>query len=134
MKIIFKILSAICIAFFVVITFMFGQFPLMEGRHLIYPYIDTQFSKSYSPEKFEKIKIGMTIDEAYMIIGKPLHKRQGYIDTLNVCYDYTDDGKFKLLHPTKDYYDFKDFAWYRSTLEVDTANKIVHIDKGWSYD
>ena len=101
---------------------------------MLKPYIDTEFAKDYSPEKFDKIKIGMTIDEAIKIIGEPLHKGQGYSDTLNTNYYYTGDGK--LLHSKKDngHIVYEDFAWYRSTLDVDSNNKIIGIDKGWSHD
>ena len=129
-----KIISTICIAFLVAITFFIGQVPLIEGKHLLKPYIDTQFAKDYSPEKFDKIKIGMTIDEAIKIVGEPLYKEQGYYKTLNTSYHYTGDGK--LLNSTKDIGQngYDDFAWYRSILEVDEANKIIYIDKGWSHD
>ena len=129
-----KILSTICIAILVVFTFFIGQVPLIEGKHLLKPYIDTEFAKDYSPEKFDKIKIGMTINEAIKIIGEPLYKGQGYSDTLNTNYHYTGDGK--LLNSTKDngQSGYDDFAWYRSTLEIDRNNKIIYIDKGWSHD
>ncbi|MCK9482382.1 MAG: hypothetical protein M0R38_11635 [Bacteroidia bacterium] len=132
--IVLKFLSTICIAFLVVITFVLGQVPLIEGKHLLNQYIDTEFAKDYSPEKFDKIKVGMTIDEAIEIIGEPLYKGQGYKDTLNTNYYYTGDGK--LLNSTKDngQSGYEDFAWYRSTLEVDRNNKIIGIDKGWSHD
>ena len=128
--IVLKTVSIICIIFLLVITFSLGRVSLMEGKHIIDPYIDTEFAKNYSPEKFEKIKIGMTIDEACKIIGEPLYKEQGYIDT----YYYTGDGK--LLHlPKYNGQSGYDFAWYRSTLKVSiTTNKIIYIDKGWSYD
>jgi hypothetical protein len=130
----FKILSTICIAILVVFTFFIGQVPLIEGKHLLKPYIDTEFAKDYSPEKFDKIKIGMTIEEAKKIVGEPLYKGQGYSDTLNINYYYTGDGK--LLHSTKGngQSGYEDFAWYRSTLEVNRNNKIIDIDKGWCHD
>jgi outer membrane protein assembly factor BamE (lipoprotein component of BamABCDE complex) len=129
-----KILSTTCIAILVVFTFFIGQSPLIEGKHLLKPYIDTEFAKDYNPEKFDKIKIGMTIDEAIKIVGEPLYKGQDYFDTLNTNYYYTSDGK--LLHSTKDngHSGYEDFAWYRSTLEVDRNNKVIDIDKGWSRD
>jgi len=132
--VILKIVSMLCLIFLLVFTFFLGQVPLIEGKHLIDPYIDTEFAKNYSPEKFERIKVGMTITEAIRILGEPLHKGPGYSDTLNTNYHYTGDGK--LLHLTKDngQNGYDDFAWYRSTLEVDGANTIIFIDKGWSHD
>jgi hypothetical protein len=131
---ILKILSIICLTFLSVITFLLGQVPLLEGKHLLDPYIDTQFAKNYSPEKFDDIKIGMTINEAIEVIGEPLYKGQGYKDSLNTNYHYTGDGK--LLNSTKDkgQSGYDDFAWYHSTLEVDRNSKIVYIYKGWSHD
>ena len=131
---VFKVFSIFCLTFLLVITFFLGQVALIEGKHLFYPYIDTEFTENYSPEKFEKIKIGMTIDYATKIIGEPLCKGQGYNDTLNTNYYYTSDGK--LLNSTRDngQNGYDDFAWYRSTLEVDRNDKIIYIDKGWSQD
>ena len=132
--IVLKLLSTICLITLIVFTFFIGRIQLIEGKHIIDPYIDTVFAEIYSPRKFEKIKIGMTIEEAIKIIGEPLYKGQGYKDTLNTNYYYTDDGK--LLHLTKDNgrNGYDDFAWYRSTLEVDSLNNIIYIDKGWSHD
>jgi len=132
--IVLKILSIACITFLVIVTFSLGYFTLMEGKHIFDPYIDTEFAEYYSPEKFEKIKVGMTIDEAYTIIGEPLYKEQGYIDTLNTCYHYTGDGKLSRVTKDNGQNDYDDFAWYRSILKVDDTNKIIDINKGWNYD
>ncbi|HEX4886823.1 MAG TPA: hypothetical protein VFV37_02150 [Luteibaculaceae bacterium] len=129
-----KILSTICIGILVVFTFFIGQVPLIEGKHLLKPYIDTEFAKDYSPEKFDKIKIGMTINEAIKIVGEPLYKGQGYNDPLNTNYYFTGDGKLLNSKKDKGQSGYEDFAWYRSTLEVDRNNKINYIDKGWSHD
>jgi len=131
---IIKIFSLLCLSFLLVTTFFLGHVPLIEGKHLFDPFIDTQFGKNYSPKKFDDITIGMTVSDAIKIIGEPLYKGQGYKDTLNTNYYYTGDGK--LLNLTKDngQNGYDDFAWYRSTLEVDRNSKIIYIDKGWSHD
>ena len=49
---ILKILSALGLSFLAVVTFIFGQVPLAEGKHLFDPYIDTQFAKDYKPKRF----------------------------------------------------------------------------------
>ena len=76
----------------------------------------------------------MMINEVTKIIGEPLYKREGYTDPLNTNYHYTADGK--LLNSTKDIgrNEYDDFAWYRSTLEIDKTGKVIYIDKGWSHD
>jgi len=118
----------------VMFTFVLGQIPLSEGKHPFDPYIDTQFAVNYTPENFDKVKIGMSINEAMNVVGEPLYKDQSYDDTLNTRYHYTGDGK--LLNATKDHGQsgYGDFAWYLSALEVDRNGRIIEIDKGWCYD
>lgn len=131
---ILKIISTFFIAFLVAITFFLGRVPLIEGKHLLDPYIDTQFAKNYSPEKFATITVGMSITEVIVIVGEPLYKEHSYTDTLLTNYCYTNDGK--LLHSTsfQSLNSYNDFAWYRSTLQIDRTNRVISIDKGWSYD
>ena len=133
-RIILKILSILGLSFLTVVLFVFGQIPLIEGKHLLNKYIDTEFAENYSPEKFEQIKIGMKLDQVIDLIGEPLYTGNGYKDTLNRNYYYTGDGK--LLNKTKDngQKGYDDFAWYRSTIEVNSENIVVNIDKGWSHD
>ena len=133
-SVILKTLSIGGLIFLTIVLIFFGQVPLIEGKHLLNKYIDTEFAKSYSPEKFEQIEIGMKLDQVINLIGEPLYKGNGYKDTLNTNYYYTGDGK--LLHKTKDngQNGYDDFAWYRSTIEVNSENIVVYIDKGWSYD
>lgn len=114
-----------CLAFLV---FVLGHVPLVEGRHLLDPYIDTQFAKDYTPEKFDQIRLGMTIEAATQRIGEPLSKGPGQTDTLVTQYTYTNDGKHKRDGGNGD------FAWYRSALVVDSTHTIIQIDRGWSYD
>ena len=66
-RIILKILSILGLSFLTVVLFVFGQIPLIEGKHLLNKYIDTEFAENYSPEKFEQIKIGMKLDQ----VGRP---------------------------------------------------------------
>lgn len=131
---ILKVLSVLGLSFLATFTFILGQLPLVEGRHLFDPYIDTQFAKDYDPNAFDKIEVGMSVSEVKKIIGEPLYKGHGYKDTLNTNYYYTGDGK--LLNSTRDngQNGYGDFAWYRSTLEIDRTGKVVYIDKGWSHD
>jgi hypothetical protein len=130
-----KVISILGLAYLIYLTFFMGIFSLSEGKHLFNPYIDTQFASKYSPNKFEKITIGMSESDIVEILGKPLYKGDGYKNSLNVNYHYTGDGK--LLNNDKDawkknYYD--DFAWYQSSLEINKKGKIIAIYKGWCHD
>src|SRR5690606_16119985 len=100
--------------------------PLIEGKHIINPYIDTNFSELYHPKKFDKIKIGMSKNEVTTIIGNPL-------SISGNTYYFTDDGKAfsKRKFSESGYFDY---AWYRSNVTFDSLGKVIYIDKGWSYD
>ncbi len=133
MKLTYKILSIIGLIGTLTFVFFLGAVPLVEGRHIIKPYIDTRFSENYSPEKFEEIETGMTKNQVEYLIGRPLRIGKGYDDSLVTNYHYTGDGKLlNLRKPVEQHYD--DFAWYRSTVGFDTNNIVVFIYKGWSYD
>lgn len=103
----------------------------MEGYNIFNPYIDTEFGKEYSPEKFDKISTKLTREDVIKTVGEPLfiHK-----DTLTneTEFTYTNDGYLK--RKTNGSYHISDFAWYRSSVYFDSNGKIIKIDKGWSYD
>lgn len=131
---ILKVLSAIVIMFLLVAVFSMSWFASAERKHLIDPYIDTEFAPDYTPEKFEQIEMGMTINEVKSIIGNPLSSSHIADDSVKIKYDYTNDGK--LLHKMQEqgkrhYYDC---AWYYSSVVVDTNNRVVEINKVWCYD
>jgi hypothetical protein len=129
---IFKILSIIGIGFLMYLSFVFGQIQLMEGKHIIYPYLDTKFANDYTPKKFDEIKIGMSLEEVKEIIGEPLYVGSGYKDSRNLNLHYTGDGK--LLSKSKSTNKYSDLAWYCSSLEINEEKKVVSIEKGWAYD
>lgn len=124
MKNILKALSALGLLGILSFSLQLGRAPLMEGKHMVEPYIDTYFAENYSPEKFDQIELGMTKEEVIEIIGAPLWTGSGYFDSLTTNYHYTGDGKLSN----------DDFAWYRSTVGFDTTERVVYLDKGWSYD
>ncbi|MDL2309296.1 hypothetical protein LJC53_06910 [Bacteroidales bacterium OttesenSCG-928-C03] len=138
MRILKVLVAVIVILFLLYHAFIFGW--LGERKHLISPYIDTQFAPNYSPKKFDKIKVGMMLNEVESIIGKPFHARippmSYHIDNDSTKneYDYTGDGKLldKMQEQGKRYY--YDCAWYRSLVIFDTNNIVVEINKGWNYD
>jgi outer membrane protein assembly factor BamE (lipoprotein component of BamABCDE complex) len=126
MDIFYKIIAAILLFASVLYAFFTGASLSIEGKNIFSPYIDTQFAPQYSPEKFELIKIGQTIEEVEEILGQPLNK---YRDSSNIAeYWYTNDGK---LYSSKK---SGDFAWYRSVIYFDNEGKVINIDKGWNYD
>ena len=133
-KIVLKVLSAGAILYLLFLTYLFAWLTLSEGKHLIKPYIDTYFAPDYSPEKFEKIKIGMTLNEVKSIIGEPLYIRSDYYDSRKKEYVYTGDGVLsnKMMEQGKRYY--YDCAWYHSSIVFGTNNIVVKINKCWCYD
>lgn len=127
MRVFYKIFASVLLFFSVFMTFMIGAGLTIEGKNIFSPYIDTQFASQYSPEKYELVKIGQTVEEVENIIGQPLKKN---IDSINrrVEYWYTMDGK--LLQDKKE----GDFAWYISIVTYDSKGKVILIDKSWAYD
>lgn len=131
MKLILKIIGVLFGLYCLYFLSVMGQICLIEGKHLLYPYIDTHFAKNYSPEKFKKIKFGMNLNDVLNLIGEPINKRDGEIFDSNIVYDYTADGKAMEIEKNNFYYDF---AWYRSSVGFDSEGIVVYINKGWSYD
>ncbi len=134
MKTINKILSTLITIPVVGLIFIIGQMSLMEGYNVFVPYIDTEFAQNYSPELFDKITYDINIDSVVSIVGQPLSKRQDTVDGyVRLRYTYTNDGFFGRSEKSERY-SIGDFAWYRSKILFDNQGRIVHIDKGWSYD
>jgi len=132
MKSIFKLISVIGIGFLMYWSFMFGRLQLIEGKHIVNPYLDTKFAEKYTPEKFNKIKIGMSLDEVKEIIGEPLQPGKSYNNSPKVYFGYTSDGK--LLDKRKSTGSNSDLAWYNSSLVIDEDKKVIRINKGWMFD
>ncbi len=116
--IILKIISIAGLMFLTYLSFNFGQLPLIEGKHLIQPYIDTRFAPNFTPEKFEKIKVGMTSDEVVEILGEP------YTNSSENRWQYTGDGKHLK----------EDFAWYNCSIEFDGNQNVLFKYELWSHD
>jgi hypothetical protein len=133
MKTILKILSTAVLIVPLVFSYFLETAPLIGGKHIIRPYIDTHFAEEYSPGKFDQIKLGMRKSEVVKWIGEPLNMGEGQDDSLVTNFYYTDDGKLlSRRKPGVQKYD--DFVWYRSTVGFDTAETVVYLDKGWSHD
>jgi len=133
MKTILKILSTAGLMGTLVFSYFLGIAPLIEGKHIIRPYIDTHFAEEYSLEKFNQIKLGMRKSDVVKLIGEPLNMGEGYYDTLITNFYYTGDGKL-LSRRKLGVQEYDDFAWYRSTVGFDTTETVVYLDKRWSHD
>lgn len=126
-----SVLSVTIIA--IVVLMMWFAFLGPEQYYIFNPYIDTKMASNYSPEKFDQLEIGMDKSDVIDLIGSPLYAK---IDTLdNLTFErfyYTGDGK--ISNQKMPWYMFNDYAWYRSTVTFDSDQKLIDIDKGWSYD
>lgn len=127
-----KVLSLFFGTFIIILAFFFGGITLGEGYNIFNPYGDTQFANDYTPEKFTKIKIGMTRGEIKQIIGEPL--RSHYYDKENVTIEnYTSDGK--LLGRTGFHLPLSaDNAWFGSSVNYNSDSIAVKVYSGWYYD
>lgn len=129
-----KIISVFIIIPIITLSFLFGEIIVGESKHLFKPYIDTFFADNYTPEKFNQIQIGWRLDEVKTLIGEPIYIDTNYNDKTKLDYNYTGDGKLISETNNQKRSRYYDFAWYRSSVTIDTNNIVVSIDKGWSYD
>ncbi|GGD22572.1 hypothetical protein [Hyunsoonleella pacifica] len=129
MRIFYKILTIVLGVPILVFVFFLGSFLLVEGYNIFDPYIDTEFAKNYTFEKFDLIEMNFTKEEVINILGEPLSKNTWKNE---IQFMYTRDSY--LSKKSKRKYLIRDFAWYRSNIYFDTKGVITRIDKGWSYD
>ena len=129
MKILLKLFSGIFLSLVGLYAFYLGISPLIEGRNLINPYIDTQFAENYTPGKFDLIKLGMTEAEVVKIIGEPISVRGNL--RKDGTFEYTKDGK--LMVSDRKRFFLRDFAWYLCFVRFENG-KVVRIDKQWAFD
>lgn len=131
MKTAFKIFTALLLVPTMCLVFIMGGISLMEGYNIFEPYIDTEFSENYTPEKFDQISLLDSKTTVLQAIGQPLDIHED-TQTKEIQFAYTNDGNLKRKSPIK--HDIADFAWYRSIIIFDSTGKIIRIEKGWSYD
>ena len=82
------------------------------------------------PENFNKITIGLKKTEVIHLLGQPLRKeRIGNAEE----YNYTNDG-YLLKARKSTIFLWRDFAWYRFVIQFNLEGKVIHINKGWTYD
>ncbi|SEP92118.1 hypothetical protein SAMN05421824_0694 [Hyunsoonleella jejuensis] len=129
MRILYKILTSIIFIPILAFVFLFGGVSLMEGYNIFDPYIDTEFSENYTPEKFDLIQMDLSMEEVVELIGEPLRK---WTLKNEIQFLYTRDSFLSKRSNIK--YLIRDFAWYRSSVYFDGKGQITKIEKGWSYD
>ena len=96
------------------------------------PFADTEFSKDYSPEKFQTLKEGMTMQEINKIVGEPLNSS---IDTTRslIYHNYTRDGYLR-RNPELHLALAGDLAWLGSSIEYSKDSIAKKIYFAWYYD
>ncbi|GAB3571910.1 outer membrane protein assembly factor BamE domain-containing protein [Hymenobacter daeguensis] len=112
------------------LVFGVGLLSASESYNPFDPYADTEFGKSYSPEKFERVKVGMTINQVREIVGKPLFQ---FKDAATMDYHYTNDRYLK-RRTDKKFALVGDLAWYRSGVTFNADSIVTNVNSGWSYD
>ena len=118
-----KILSIIAIAFFCIIMFFIGGFPLSEGYNPIKPAADTKFSTNYSEENFNKITVGMDTTELMKLVGEPLGKLPNHASFKPMwCYSVNKESKSG------------DFAWLKRGILIGRNGKVREIQKSVLYE
>jgi hypothetical protein len=122
------VLTVSGIALLVGWVFFFGP----EQYYSPDPFCDTQMAKGYSPERFLRIKPGMTVQQVEQLVGKPLFTDTSELPKSVITYRYTDDGK--LLGQQVPWYKCNDYAWYSSSVVFDTAMVVQRSSSGWIYD
>lgn len=103
--------------FWIIIVFLFLALVILniyrysELTFFPYPEIDTVFTKKFSWNKFNKVKVGMSKYEVRNILGEPYEIFNfGY-----ECWRYSQDGRV---------YPYADFSWFSVSIcfEGDLVN------------
>ena len=118
-----KILSFIAIAFFCIIIFFIGGFPLSEGYNPVKPAAYTKFSPNYSEENFNKITVGMDSTEVFKLMGEPLGKLPNHAPVKRLWYFSVDPRNHRL-----------DFAWLKRAVLFGPNGKVREIQKSVVYE
>ena len=118
-----KILSVLAIAFFCIIMFFIGGFPLSEGYNPVKPAAGTKFSANYSEENFNKITVGMDSTEVFKVLGEPLGKLPNHAPVKKLWYYSVDD---KVKSP--------DFAWLKRAVLFGNNGKVREVQKSVLYE
>jgi hypothetical protein len=92
-----------------------------EGYCYFWPKIDTRYADGYSEAEFDKLKEGMTWDEANRIMCPPLG-----IDT-------RPNHQIRVFYTLDGHAPFGDFAWFGRELEISNG-VITKVVKTMYYD
>lgn len=128
-RLIIKLLSIVSSITVLLITFELGSALIGECRLFYDQYLDTEFAKEFTFEKFEQIKTGMSKDEVIELIGTPL-RISNYNETELM---YTQDGYFYKSGRTP-LNGHLDFAWLRIGVKLDSTNHVIKTSQVWYYD
>lgn len=113
-----------------------GFFIFPEQKFNMYPLIDTSHAQEFSVEAFSKVQSGMTREQVYVRIGKPVipgaervPKEPGTKGWLNptefgYCEQHTNDGKLK----------YWDFAWYHANVCYTEQGEVYSSYGEWQMD
>ncbi len=118
-----KIVSFIAIAFFCIITFFIGGFPLSEGYNPVKPGADTKFNETYTEDNFNKITIGMDTNEVIKLMGAPMGKLPNHASFKPLWY-YSLNKEGKTL----------DFAWLKRAIVIGRNGKVREVQKSVKYE
>ena len=118
-----KIFTLIGIAFFCIIMFFIGGFPLSEGYNPIKPGADTRFSANYNEANFNKVKVGMDTNEVAKLVGEPLGKLPRHASYKPMwCYSANKESKSR------------DFAWLKRGILFGRDGKVREVQKSVLYE
>ncbi|HWY10202.1 MAG TPA: hypothetical protein VN026_02700 [Bacteroidia bacterium] len=118
-----KVLSILAIAFFCIIMFFIGGFPLSEGYNPVKPAADTKFSPNYSEENFNKVTVGMDTTELVKLIGEPLGKLPNHA-SFKPMWFYSVNKE----NPSGD------FAWLKRGILIGRNGKVREVQKSVLYE
>ncbi|MEY4904387.1 MAG: hypothetical protein RLZZ292_2202 [Bacteroidota bacterium] len=97
-----------------------------EQRSLIYPYIDTTFSKDFTMGNWIKIQTKDNKNQVLALIGNPIH-----IDTLHNCTILGEQALYKMSYSDNGNW-ITDYAWCSFSLYLDSSQNIILKEQAWS--
>ncbi|MBF9140144.1 hypothetical protein [Hymenobacter properus] len=92
--------------------------------------------ENINPYKTEAEELIASEADAKHDMGAQLYNlmRAHYDTRVYKLWEYTNDGKLYTTARLAGSNNWNDFAWYRSSVSLDSAGIVISIDKGWSYD
>jgi hypothetical protein len=101
----------------------------VENKNVLFPHIDTRFSKDFSFDKWDRIRRGMTKDTVLQILGEPLsitsEKQSPFRPPCAASeMSYSGDGAWH----------YADFAWESLYIYMDSNNVVIAKSREWMFD